>query len=101
MKKLLLFVSIVFFSLLIVYNNVYTQQQQLPYSFIRAPYSAYYYERTNTYTYEFTVEYLFENIFIEEPSDLDYYFTSIYPDAFYKGYFVNLNSYVLEDFYTE
>lgn len=102
MKKFLLFVSTVFFSLFIVNSKVYAQQPQLPDALIRAPYSAHYYEGPNTYTYEFIVEYLFENIFIEEPDAIDYYFVSIYGERpFRKGYFPNFNSYVLEDFYTE
>lgn len=100
MKKFLLFVSTVILSLLFVNNNAYAQE--LPDVLIRAPYSDHYYERTNNDTYEYTVEYLFENIFIEEPDTIEYYFVTIYSNQpFYKGYYINNNSYFIEEFYVE
>ena len=98
MKKFILFISIVFLSLFLVNNKVYAQGYHD--GLIKIPYSEFYFERTNQYTYEFTVEYLIYDVYITEHElDDTYLFITNHYIKFRKGLDIVYDSYVLEDIY--
>lgn len=94
MKKFFLFVSTVFLSLFLVNNKIYAQEY--PGLLMKAPFLEFYYEQTNSSTYEYIVEYGFEYIYIEELDNKEYLFVHDYP-SLTKGLNRFANSYVLED----
>jgi len=98
MRKILLLVSTVFLSLFIINDKVYAQE--FPNNLLKIPFSAYYYEKTNQDTYEYTIEYILEDWLIFELEEIDYYFITKDNQHFHKYYDSQYNSYVLEDIYT-
>lgn len=99
MKKFLLFVSIVFFSLFIVNNKVYAQED-FPSNLLRLSFNGYEYEQTHQYSYEYTVEYILEDYLVFELDEIDYYFVTRIDARFYKGYLNAFSSYEVIDIYT-
>ena len=100
MKKVLLFVSTVFFSLLFVNNKAYAQEE-FPETLIKAPFNYFEHESTHQYTYEYTVEYLFvDHTILWELGEYDYHFIYKGSLRFDKGYDNRFNTYEIEDIET-
>ena len=94
MKKFLLFVSIVFLSLLIVNNKVYAQE--LPVITMRIPYiDSFTFTQSNENTYEFYAYYGIEEIIIEDLAENEYYMIFDMFEPYKKGLDRRTNSYEL------
>ena len=99
MKKLILFLSTIFSSLFLINNKVYAQED-FPSNLLRVSFNDYEYVQTHQYSYEYTVEYIFEDYLVFELDEIDYYFVTIIDARFYKGYLTNFSSYEVVDIYT-
>src|SRR5690606_25462405 len=103
MKKVLLFVSTIFFSLFLVNNKVYAQPEPIrqppfgeyPVYITRAEYSLIVSEQENANTLEFEVRYLIRGILIDTIGDNDYFIVNDIGLGFKKGLDRRTNSYEL------
>lgn len=100
MKKLFVFISTLFLSLMFIVNNKTYAQTEYPAITMNLPFETLYqFEPENAYTYEFIVRYRFNlSMPIESVQDInDYYMLTDYYIPLRKGLNRNSNSYALEN----
>ena len=76
------------------------EQPTYPITLLNTIYFMHYYEQENVNTYEFTVDYVLENITIDTLNDDEYFFITEQYLALRKGINRNANTYILEEIET-